>query len=76
MSENIVQDDVDRLIHAGYTPRDYAGWPHWVRGHTGEVATVEELAEVLLRGQSTLAWAPARLDAAARLALGRGDRGD
>ncbi len=69
MSENIAQDDVDRLIAAGYRPRDYAGWPHWVRGQSGEVATVEELAAVLLGGEGALAWVPARLDAAARLGL-------
>ena len=71
MSESIAQDDVDRLIHAGYTPRDYAGWPHWVRGHTGEVATIEDLAVVLLAGdRGGLAAVRSRLDAAARLALG------
>jgi hypothetical protein len=69
MSENQAQDDVDRLIQAGYRPRDYAGWPHWVRA-SGEVATVEELAAVLMTDQGALSWAPARLDAAARLALG------
>jgi hypothetical protein len=71
MSEQLARDDLERLMKAGYTPRDYGGWPHWVRPSSGEVATIEELAAVLLGDdRGAFSWVPPRLVEAARLGLG------
>jgi hypothetical protein len=76
MAENTARDDLDRLRRAGYSPEARAGYTHWVRASTGDAATVEELAAVLLADQrGALSWVVPRLNEAARLAGGGGGDG-